>query len=128
MGIKEWIQEQVTRCLEIRFFDLNGYSGPLQIIERILGSPRTHPSNLQALNNSSVAATAGALQLRRAAQPAEAVWGDVPQNGSYIQETWRFMVSYKRSYKSPNIGYKYSYPTYNPTYNSPSTSKEKLYI
>ena len=24
---------------------------------------------------------------------------------------------YKWGYKSPNMGYKYSYPTYNPTYN-----------
>ena len=33
--------------------------------------------------------------------------------------TWRFMGSYKWGYKSPNMGYKYSYPTYNPTYNYP---------
>ena len=29
------------------------------------------------------------------------------------------MGSYKWAYKSPNMGYKYSYPTYNPTYNYP---------
>ena len=27
--------------------------------------------------------------------------------------TWRFMNTYKLGYKSPNMGYKYSYPTYN---------------
>ena len=27
--------------------------------------------------------------------------------------------SYKWGYKSPNIGYNYSYPTYNPAYNYP---------
>ena len=31
----------------------------------------------------------------------------------------RFMGSYKWGYKSPNMGYKYSYPTYNPTYKYP---------
>ena len=31
--------------------------------------------------------------------------------------TWRFMDSYKSGYKSPIMGYNYSYPTYNPTYN-----------
>ena len=30
--------------------------------------------------------------------------------------TWRFMGTYKWGYKSPNMGHKYSYPTYNPTY------------
>ena len=30
--------------------------------------------------------------------------------------TWRFMGSYKWGYKSPSM---YSYPTYNPIYNSP---------
>ena len=29
------------------------------------------------------------------------------------------MGSYKWGYKSPNMGYKYSYPTYSPTYNYP---------
>ena len=29
--------------------------------------------------------------------------------------TWRFMGSYEWGYKSPNMGYKYSDPTYNPT-------------
>ena len=33
--------------------------------------------------------------------------------------TWRFMGSYKRGYKSPNIGYRYSYPTYNPIHSYP---------
>ena len=33
------------------------------------------------------------------------------------------MGSYKWSYKSPKLGYNYSYPTYNPTYNYPGTSK-----
>ena len=33
--------------------------------------------------------------------------------------TWRFMGGYQWSYKSSNMGYKYSYPTYNPTYNYP---------
>ena len=33
--------------------------------------------------------------------------------------TRRFMGSYKWSYKSPNMGYKYSCPTYNPTQNKP---------
>ena len=28
---------------------------------------------------------------------------------------WRLMGSYKRSYKSPSMGYNYSYLTYNPT-------------
>ena len=31
--------------------------------------------------------------------------------------TWRFMGSYKWGYKSRNMGYNYSYPTYNPTCN-----------
>ena len=31
------------------------------------------------------------------------------------------MGSYKRGYKSPNMGYKYSYLTYNPTHNYPGT-------
>ena len=35
------------------------------------------------------------------------------------ETTWRFMGTYKWGYKSPNVGYKYSYPTYNPTYNYP---------
>ena len=34
-----------------------------------------------------------------------------------------FRGSYKWGYKSPNIGYMYSYPTYIPTYNYPRTSK-----
>ena len=29
------------------------------------------------------------------------------------------MGSYKWDYKPPNMGYKYSYPTYYPTYNYP---------
>ena len=29
---------------------------------------------------------------------------------------WRFMGSEKWGYKSPNMGCKYSYPTYNPAY------------
>ena len=33
--------------------------------------------------------------------------------------TWRFMGSYKWSYKSPDIGYNYSRPTCNLTYNFP---------
>ena len=33
--------------------------------------------------------------------------------------TWRFMGSYKLGCKSPNMGYNYRYPTYNPTYNYP---------
>ena len=33
------------------------------------------------------------------------------------------MGSYKWSYKSPNMGYNYSYLTYYPTYNYPGTSK-----
>ena len=28
------------------------------------------------------------------------------------------MGSYKWGHKTPNMGYKYSYPTYNPTYNT----------
>ena len=38
---------------------------------------------------------------------------------SHHIRTWRFMGSYKWGYKSPNMGYKYSYPTYNPTYSYP---------
>ena len=33
--------------------------------------------------------------------------------------TWRFMGSYKWSYKSPNMGYNYRYLTYTSTYNYP---------
>ena len=33
-----------------------------------------------------------------------------------LGSTWRFMGSYKWGYKSPNMGYNYSYPTYNSTY------------
>ena len=32
--------------------------------------------------------------------------------------TWRFMGSYKWGYKSKILGYKYSYLTYSPTYNT----------
>ena len=32
---------------------------------------------------------------------------------------WRFTGTYQWGYKSPNMGYKYSYPTYNPIYNYP---------
>ena len=42
---------------------------------------------------------------------------------SFLGGAWRFMGSYKWSYKSLNIGYSHSYPTYNPTYNYPWTSK-----
>ena len=42
---------------------------------------------------------------------------------SFFSCTWRFMGSYKWSDKSPNLGYNYSYPTHNPTYNYPGTSK-----
>ena len=46
-----------------------------------------------------------------------------PGPGLYVaaSHTWRFMGSYKQGYKSPppDMGYKYSYPTYNPTYNYP---------
>ena len=35
-----------------------------------------------------------------------------------VGRTWRFMGSYKWGYKSPNMGYNYSYPTYNPSYDS----------
>ena len=31
--------------------------------------------------------------------------------------TWRFMGSYMWGYESPNMDYKYSYPTYDPSYN-----------
>ena len=31
-----------------------------------------------------------------------------------FRSTWRLMGSYMWSYKSPNIGYNYSCPTYNP--------------
>ena len=34
-------------------------------------------------------------------------------------QSWRFMGSYKSSYKSPNMGCNCSYPTYNSTYNYP---------
>ena len=33
--------------------------------------------------------------------------------------TWRFSGSYKWGYKPPNMGYNYSYLTYNSTYNYP---------
>ena len=33
--------------------------------------------------------------------------------------TWRLMDSHKWGFKSPNMGYKHSYPTYHPTYNDP---------
>ena len=36
-----------------------------------------------------------------------------------LNPTWRFMGSYKWAHKSPNIGYTYSFLTYNPTYNYP---------
>ena len=36
-----------------------------------------------------------------------------------LGSTWRFMGSYKWSYKSPNMGYNYSFRTYNPTYSYP---------
>ena len=35
------------------------------------------------------------------------------------------MGSYKRSYKSPNMGYRYSYPPYNPTSNWIWSYKDK---
>ena len=36
-----------------------------------------------------------------------------------IGYTWRFRGSYKWGYKSPSMGYKFSYPTCNATYNYP---------
>ena len=36
-----------------------------------------------------------------------------------MRVTWRFMGSYEWVYKSPNMGQKYSYPTYNPTSDNP---------
>ena len=39
---------------------------------------------------------------------------------SLPRHTWRFMGSYKWSYKSPNMSYNYSCLTYNPTYNCPT--------
>ena len=33
--------------------------------------------------------------------------------------TWRFMGSYKWGYKSPSMGYFYSYPASDPTYDYP---------
>ena len=36
-----------------------------------------------------------------------------------VNPTWRFMGGYKWGYKSLNMGCKYSYPTYNPTYDYP---------
>ena len=41
-----------------------------------------------------------------------------PSKGG-LGPTWRFMGSYKGSYKSLNMGYNYSYLTYNPTCNYP---------
>ena len=41
-----------------------------------------------------------------------------------LATTWRFMGSYKWGYMSPKKAYKYSYPTYNPNYNYPWTSKK----
>ena len=35
------------------------------------------------------------------------------------QLAWRFMGSSKWGYKSPNMGYKYRYTTYNPAYHYP---------
>ena len=37
----------------------------------------------------------------------------------FIGNTWRFRGSYKWGYKSPSMGYKFSYPTCNATYNYP---------
>ena len=36
-----------------------------------------------------------------------------------VYGTWRFTGSYKWGYKGLKKGYKYSYLTYNPTYNYP---------
>ena len=36
------------------------------------------------------------------------------------------MGSYKWAYKALNMGCKYRYPTYNPTYNYPCTSKQGI--
>ena len=38
---------------------------------------------------------------------------------SSLGSTWRFMGSYKWGYKPPNKGFRYSYLTYNRTYNYP---------
>ena len=48
-------------------------------------------------------------------------WPGFAISGSICQGvlTWRFMGSYKWGYKSPNMSYKYTYPTYNSTYNYP---------
>ena len=32
-----------------------------------------------------------------------------------LSPTWRFMGTYKQGHKCPNMFYKYSYPTYDPT-------------
>ena len=42
-------------------------------------------------------------------------WGCESPEKSY--RVTLLMVSYKQGYKSPNMGYNYSYLTYNPTYN-----------
>ena len=53
--------------------------------------------------------------------PPSLSFGDCGSEGP----AWSFMGSYKWSYKSPNIGYNYSYPTSKPTYNYPFTLNPK---
>ena len=40
----------------------------------------------------------------------------------YLEVLW-VVIIYKWSYKSPDIGYNYRYPTCSPTYNYPRASK-----
>ena len=49
--------------------------------------------------------------------PGPPVW--TKQATDPPQTTWRFMGSYNWGYKSPNMGYTYGYPTYNPNFNYP---------
>ena len=44
---------------------------------------------------------------------------DNPYYPESLNSPWRCLGSYKWSYMSPNMGYNYSYPTYNPTYKYP---------
>ena len=47
------------------------------------------------------------------------IYRNVSSGTILIAITWRFMGSYKWSYKSPKIAYNKSYSTFNPTYNYP---------
>ena len=78
------------------------------------GKPRYIPATEAVRLQTVLNCTLSGFHLRPFDQPEADTLVIVP-----LDPTWRFMGSCKWSYKSPTMGYNYSYPTYNPTYNYP---------